>query len=106
MKTLAKCGRLLAGLVLAATLLPVWAVGEDKAPAKKQDVASAPKGLRVFFAAHRLLWDTPTPLGELATAAEIKDHKLVGLQSLGGSKTLQHWNLAEEKNKAKQALKK
>ena len=52
------------------------------------------------------MWYVPTPLGELAEAAKIKDHKLVGLQSLGASKTLQHWNLPEEKNKAKQALKK
>ena len=52
------------------------------------------------------MWYVPTPLGELAEAARIKDHKLVGLQSLGASKTLQHWNLPEEKNKAKQALKK
>jgi hypothetical protein len=105
MKTLAQRGRLLAGLVLAA-LLPAWAAGEDKAPANKPDAVSAPKGQRVFFAAHSLMWYVPRPLGELAEAAKIKDHKLAGIQSLGGSKTLQHWNLPEEKNKAKQALNK
>jgi hypothetical protein len=42
----------------------------------------------------------------MAEAAKIKDHKHVGTQSLGASKTLQHWNLPEEKNKARQALKK
>jgi hypothetical protein len=105
MKTLAKLGVLLAGLVLA-TGLPAVAVGQDKTPADKQDAVSARKGLRVFFAAHSLLWYAPRPLGELAEAAGIKDHKLVGLQSLGGSKTLQHWNLPEARNKAKQALKK
>src|SRR5262249_28988347 len=78
--------------------------GEDKAPEKKPD--SAPKGQRVFFASHSLMWYVPTPLGEMAEAGGIKDHKLAGLQSLGGSRTLQHWNLPEEKNKAKQALKK
>src|SRR5262249_34336558 len=106
MKTLAKCGWLLAGLVLAATLLSTGAAGEDKASENKQDTAKAPKGQRVFFAAHSLLWYVPTPLGEVAEAAEIKDHKLVGLQSIGASKTLQHWNVPEEKNKAKQALNK
>jgi hypothetical protein len=94
--------RLLAGLVLAAALLPAWASGQDKKP----DEASAPKGQRIFYASHSLMWYVPTPLGELAEAAKIKDHKLAGLQSLGGSRTLQHWNLAEDKNKAKQALKK
>jgi hypothetical protein len=106
MKTLARRGWLLAGLVLAVGLLPAWAAGKDKAPADKKDAASAPKGQRVFFAAHSLMWYVPAPLGELAEAAGIKDHKLAGLQSLGGSRTLQHWDLAEDKNKAKQALKK
>jgi len=52
------------------------------------------------------MWYVPTPLDEMAEAAKIKEHKLAGLQSLGASKTLQHWNLPDEKNKAKQALKK
>lgn len=105
MKMLTKRGGLLAGLVLAVTLLPIPAVGQDKTLTDKRD-ASAPKGQRVFFAAHSLMWYVPTPLGELADAAGIKDHKLVGIQSLGASKTIQHWNLPDEKNKAKQALKK
>jgi hypothetical protein len=99
----AKRGRLLAGLVLAA-LLSAWVAGEDQPPEKKPD--AAPKGQRVFYASHSLMWYVPTPLGEMAEAAGIKDHKLVGLQMIGASKTLQHWNLPEEKNKAKQALKK
>ena len=99
-------GWLLAGLVLAAALLPAWTAGQDKGQKSKQDATSAPMGQRVFFAAHSLMWYVPTPLGELAEAAAIKDHKLVGLQSLGASRTLQHWNLPEDRNKAKQALKK
>jgi hypothetical protein len=105
MKALAKREWLLAGFVLAVTLLPIPAVGQDRTLPDKRD-ASAPKGQRVFFAAHSLMWYVPTPLGEMADAAGIKDHKLVGVQSLGASKTLQHWNLPDEKNKAKQALKK
>lgn len=65
----------------------------------------SPKGLRVYFASHSLLWYTPKPLGEMAEAAGIKDHKLVGLQSLGASRTLQHWNLPDDRNQAKKALK-
>jgi enterochelin esterase-like enzyme len=75
---------------------------EPKAPEEKP--ARVPKGQRVFFASNSGMWYVPTPLGELAEAARIKDHKLVGLQSLGASKTLQHWNLPEDKNKARQAL--
>jgi hypothetical protein len=47
----------------------------------------------------------PDPLGELAESAKIKGHKKVGLQRLGASKTLQHWELPEDKNQAKKALK-
>jgi hypothetical protein len=103
MTTSAKRGRLLAGLVLAA-LLPAWAAGENESPEKKQD--AAPRGRRVFYASHSLMWYVPTPLGEMAEAAGIKDHKLVGVQKIGASKTLQHWNLPEERNTARQALKK
>lgn len=77
----------------------------DEPPATKQGEGSAPKGLRVFFASHSLMWYAPTPLGELAAAAGIRDHKLVGVQRLGASKTLQHWNLPDATNEAKKALK-
>jgi hypothetical protein len=99
-----KRGWPLAGLLLVANLLPLLAVGQDKAPPGKQESPAPPRGQRVFYASHSLMWYVPTPLGELAEAAKIEDHKLVGLQMLGASKTLQHWNLPEEKNKAKQAL--
>lgn len=73
-------------------------------PSPKPD-EQPPKGLRVFFASHSLMWYAPKPLGEMAEAAGIKNHKLVGLQSLGASKTLQQWNLPDDKNQAKKALK-
>ena len=79
---------------------------KPKGPPEKQGAESAPKGVRVFYASHSLMWYVPTPLGEMAEAAEIKGHKLAGLQMLGASRTLQHWNLPDEKNKAKAALKK
>jgi len=102
MKTWTKPVRVLAGVLLAA-LLSHPLTGQDKSPATKPET---PNGQRVFYASHSLMWYVPAPLGELAAAARIKDHKLVGLQMLGASKTMQHWNLPEEKNKAKQALRK
>lgn len=99
MKTFAK------HLLLLAWLVPAVALpGQDKAPAKKPDAASTTKGLRVFVCGHSLHWYIPTPLAETAKAAGINDHQLAGQQSLGGSRTLQHWNLPEGRNKAKQAL--
>ena len=105
MKSAAKHACLLTGFLLAAILLPVQVAGEAQAPANQQEGA-APKGQRLFYASHSLMWYVPTPLGELADAAGIKGHKLVGLQRLGASRTAQHGNLPEENNKAKQALKK
>src|ERR1700730_4845824 len=77
------------------------------APARADDQpATTPidKGQRVFVCGHSFHVFIPGPLGEMAQAAGIKDHKLVGVQFLGGSRTLQHWNLPDEKNKAKEAL--
>jgi hypothetical protein len=91
-----------------AQLLFRDAAKEPEAPEKKADegkAGSVSKGLRVFFASHSLMWYVPTTLGEMAAAAGIKEHKLVGVQRLGASKTLQHWNLPDAKNEAKKALK-
>lgn len=67
--------------------------------------ADPPRGLRVFYASHSGMWYVPDALGEMAMAAGIKDHKLVGLQKIPASRTLQHWNLPEERNQAKKVLK-
>lgn len=87
--------------ILTSLLLLGYLAGASPA----QEQKTAPPGLRVFFASHSLMWYAPKPLGEMADAAGIKGHKLVGLQSLGASKTVQHWNLPDDKNEAKKALK-
>ena len=72
---------------------------------KASSNAQQPKGLRVFYASHSLMWYVPEPVGKMAGARSIQGHKLLGLQPLGASKTLQHWNLPDDKNEAKTALK-
>jgi hypothetical protein len=47
----------------------------------------------------------PNILTDMAKKAGIEDHVLAGLSSIGGSRVIQHWELADEKNKAKSALK-
>ena len=91
----------MARIILACVLVFGCLAGSSPA----QDQKSRPPGLRVFFASHSLMWYAPKPLGEMADAAGIKGHKLIGLQSLGASKTVQHWNLPDDKNQAKKALK-
>jgi hypothetical protein len=64
-----------------------------------------PDGKRIFFTGHSFHFFMPPILGDIAAQAGIKDHKQVGLSAIGGSKVIQHWAVADEKNKAKEALK-
>jgi len=41
---------------------------------------------------------------QLVKSASIEGHKLAGTQGIGGSRVIQHWELADDKNKAKPAL--
>lgn len=63
------------------------------------------QGQRVFSAGHSFHVFMPNILKELAQSAGIKDHVQVGTQSIGGSRVIQHWDLADEKNTVKPALK-
>lgn len=65
--------------------------------------AVVPKGQRVFYASHSLMWYVPQPLAGLAVAAGIRGHEVAGVQAIGASRTLQHWDKPEP-NQAKQAL--
>ncbi len=77
------------------------------APAPAQDAPShaIDKGQRVFSAGHSFHMFIPAIVRELAKSAGIKDHEQVGQQGIGGSRVIQHWDVAEEKNQVKKALK-
>lgn len=62
------------------------------------------KGQRVFTAGHSFHTFMPGILREMAQGADVKGHEQVGVQGLGGSRILQHWNVPDEKNQAKKAL--
>lgn len=70
-----------------------------------QEKAPPPAGQRVLTAGHSFHVFMPGILRELAQTAGIKDHAQVDLQSIGGSRVIQHWNVPDEKNKIKPALK-
>jgi hypothetical protein len=72
---------------------------------EKQATESKPKGMHVFYASHSLMWDMPPVLTEAAEAYGIEGHTVLGIQRLGVSRTSQHWNLPDNQNQAKQALK-
>jgi hypothetical protein len=62
------------------------------------------KGLRVFTIGHSFHYWVADILAETARSAGIEGHKVVGVNFIGGSRVIQHWNMPDDKNKAKQAL--
>jgi hypothetical protein len=91
-------------LALLAGSLP--AVSEARGENEKGDQQAGPitKGQRVFTCGHSFHVWMPAILSDMAKAAGIKDHQTVGLSSIGGSRVIQHWNVPDDKNKAKAAL--
>src|SRR5262245_21708198 len=67
--------------------------------------ADPPKGQRVFSAGHSFHMMIPVPLAEMAKASGITGHEIAGTQGIRASRTIQHWDLSDDKNKAKQAIK-
>ncbi|HMF13349.1 MAG TPA: hypothetical protein VKE94_13620 [Gemmataceae bacterium] len=87
-------------LLLGAALLPTPAAARDASKAEP-----ITKGLRVFTCGHSFHVWVPGIVTDLAKKANIADHVHLGTSSIGGSRVIQHWNIADEKNKAKEALK-
>jgi hypothetical protein len=68
------------------------------------DNAPRPAGQRIFYTGHSFHMFVPPRVEQLVKSAGIEGHKLVGTQGIGGSRVIQHWDLADEKNKARPAL--
>ncbi len=90
------------GLLGLAFLTPLPAAQEKKPEKLAEPIR---KGQRVFTCGHSFHVWVPGILTDLAKKAEIPDHTQVGTSSIGGSRIIQHWDIADEKNKAKEALK-
>ena len=86
---------------LTAILVIGLSRGGVAAPSSSE---TPPKGLRVFTCGHSFhVWVVPI-LSELAKSAGITDHQVAGVSSIGGSTVQKHWDVADEKNLAKKAL--
>lgn len=68
------------------------------------DEAKAPAGQRVFYTGHSFHMFVPAMIDEIVKSTGIQGHVRAGTQSIGGSKVIQHWEMADEKNTAKPAL--
>lgn len=101
MSVLAHCDRRLF-FVAAHCMLFVALTSPNSVAA--DETTSPPEGVRVFYTGHSFHRFVPPRVEQMVEAAGIKGHQLVGSQGIGGSRVIQHWDLADEKNKAKSAL--
>jgi hypothetical protein len=62
------------------------------------------KGQRIFICGHSFHVPIAAPLQEIAELADITDQKLLGTQFLGGSTVSKHWNLSDDRDKARKAV--
>lgn len=65
-----------------------------------------PSSLRVYITGHSFHMFVAGRLKKMADAADIKGFKVAGMQSIGGSRVQQHWELLDGKNLARKALEK
>ena len=89
--------------LLAGTQLSAPQVRADE----KKPVATTPitKGQRVFSCGHSFHVFVPNVLADIAKGGGIEGHTQVGLSGIGGSRVIQHWDVADDKFKSKEALK-
>jgi hypothetical protein len=89
-------------LLVAAFLPGTPAAGREKKNEKPAE--SITTGQRVFTCGHSFHVWVPGIVTDLCKKANIPDHVQIGISSIGGSRTIQHWDIPEGKNKAKEAL--
>lgn len=105
-RRLAIVGALLGGVPCGL----IWAAPPAEAPARTTTTQASTAdhdendGCRVFICGHSFHIFNAKYLGPLAQIAELEDHETVGQQMIGGSSVTQHWELPEEKNRVKEAL--
>jgi hypothetical protein len=87
-------------------VLALFCATTANAAALPSDSQPAPidRGQRIFLCGHSFHVFVYKILDEMARSAGIKDHQSVGVSSIGGSRVIQHWDVPDEKNKAKAAL--
>jgi hypothetical protein len=95
----------LSALALLGVFLPL--VAPAAAQDKKSERLAEPitTGQRVFTCGHSFHIWVPEIVTDLCKKAGIPNHVQIGKSSIGGSKVIQHWDLPDAKNKAKEALK-
>lgn len=77
--------------------------GVAKSSSKPATFQPGAEGTKVFVCGHSYMIYTAGMLPAIAKSAGVQ-HLFAGQQMIGGSQVIQHWNLPDDKNEAKKAL--
>jgi hypothetical protein len=92
-------------LILTTGTISAETEGESQSANSAKLAAPISEGERVFTCGHSFHVWVPGIVTDLCRLAEIPGHQQLGISSIGGSRTIQHWDIPDEKNTAKTALK-
>lgn len=91
-------------LLASLSFAVVVATATSRADEPKSAVPPITQGQRIFTCGHSFHVFVYAMLPELADSAGIKDQEMVGISRIGGSRVIQHWDVPDDKNIAKPAL--
>src|SRR4051812_41375403 len=90
-------------LPAAVLLLALLAAPPARGVRAQQD--GVPQGQKVFVTGHSFHVPSARPFDQIALSAGIDGHKLAGVQGIGGSSVTRHWDLPDDRDKARKAIK-
>jgi hypothetical protein len=90
--------------IVGACVLPLVMAPCGRGTEPDRPVAPITQGQRVFTCGHSFHTFVYRLVAEIAQSAGINDHQMAGRSAIGGSRVIQHWDVPEEKNEAKAAL--
>jgi hypothetical protein len=105
MNRVSRCAAIVLSLALLGTASGPALRAAERVRESEKPAEPITTGQRVFTCGHSFHVWVPGILADLCKKAAIPHHIQAGVSSIGGSRVIQHWNVAEEKNKAKEALK-
>lgn len=92
---------------LSVAMLATGLVTAQDATGSKKETSGkeqATQGAKVYSIGHSFHVFMPGILTDIARAAEVKGHTHLGTSGIGGSRVIQHWDVADDKFKSKELL--
>jgi hypothetical protein len=96
--------RLLQDVSIVAVTLALAVITNVIQADDTQGALEVKTGQRILFTGHSFHIPLIPFIDQIAQAAQINGHQTVAKQMIGGSRVMQHWDLADEKNIAKTTL--